>query len=99
MTGGSRASSSKTLSDLVRIFAQRSGCGDFDARRAIRDHVSRLRSAVGAPHIGGELQAFLTARGIDRPELVQDLHCDGYLEPKGRSYDSGFRMVLRDGWN
>ena len=94
-----RSSSSKPPADLIRLFAERSGCDDLDGIQAIRDHVAQLRHTVNAPQVCADLQIFLTARRIDQPELVPDLRCDGYLEPKGRSYEAGFRMVLRDRGN
>ena len=55
-----------------------------------------LRSQVGARTAMAELGLYLRARNISNPpEFLASLSCDGYIEPFGKNYDSGFRLYLR----
>jgi hypothetical protein len=90
-----RGFSERHASELIRRFVERSGDAGGDPIEAICGHVTRLRNALSVGTRDSELEAFMRARRIDRPESVADLHCDGYLEPKGTAFNDGFRMVLK----
>jgi hypothetical protein len=89
-----RSFSKPQSSRLSELFVQRCGFPADNPQDAIRALVAGLSN-------GGndrDLDSLLAIRHIDRDvAIVEDLPCDGIIEPKGRTYADGFRMRLRHG--
>ena len=82
-------------SPLVRLFARRVGVSN-SGEVAIRTAVEQLRRSYRRRgSVDQRMQFYLKKRGIRHIEIVQDLDCDGALNPLGSVYTDGFKVLLR----
>jgi hypothetical protein len=89
-----RHSSDAQSSSLAQLFAQRCGFQVLSPEDAMRKLAGRLRG----DGVNGRLDDLLPIRRIDRDvAIVEELPCDGIIEPKGCAYTDGFSMRLRRG--
>jgi hypothetical protein len=87
-------SSNPPNSSLAELFAQRCGFQVANPEDAMRQLADRLRGDGS----NAGLDDLLPIRGIDRDvAIVEQLPCDGIIEPKGCTYADGFSMRLRQG--
>ena len=63
----------------------------------MRTLVGDLRGPSKHGVLAAEVNDFFTKRRILEASVVSGLSSDGYIEPLGRSFADGFRMVLRGG--
>jgi hypothetical protein len=80
----------------VTTFLARAGTGQESCPEdvidfLIRDHFAQRKLRAGT----GRLEAFLKGRKIHGVDEEQSLDCDGYIEPIGQAYESGFRVKLK----
>lgn len=91
------SSNSGHNSRLIRLFVQRAGIegattGEQTISALIARQQRKHRSARTAEQ---RIQVFLKNRNISSVEAIQDLQCDGALEPLGPTYGAGFKVLLR----
>jgi IrrE N-terminal-like domain len=58
-------------------------------------HVRRLCAEIGSRLSDVSVERFLELRNIRERRFLPDLHCDGYIEPRGDCFAEGFRMMVR----
>jgi len=87
---------SEPLSELIRLFVERSGAtrGDPSPEQVMTQMVERT---IGRRGCGQEqaLQRFLESRNVFSLEISNDLSCDGMISPIGASFPDGFKMCLQ----
>ena len=94
----SRSFSNFPSTTLVKLFVQRSGKDGLHPAEVMGQHIEALRDRVKTTGLWLHgFDAFLQARKIDDLCIVDNLSCDGFIEPKGLDYSHGFRMVLCGG--
>jgi IrrE N-terminal-like domain len=80
-------------SELLQRFARK--LGSRSAKSAMR---SCARSLINALPCDGEpfdVQSAMRKRGIRDFSFEKELECDGYIEPLGSSFESGFRVAIK----
>lgn len=89
------ASTDMGISPLVRLFAERTPLAGGRPYAAISHHVRELQARVGGGSRVIQFEPYLAARRVGEIRMDPGLQCDGCVEPKGRSYEEGFRLVLK----
>jgi len=90
---GKPRSSSPVSSPMGELLVQRCGFDVGTPEDAIRALVSKLVATEGNHR---DPQCYFAARRIDpKVAIVDDLPCDGVIEPKGHTFTDGFMMRLR----
>ena len=89
----SRVCYNSNSSRLVRLLIERTEIASNDPFSAIEYHVEKLRQAVGNSGRVRDFEQFLKLRKV---QLVpsNNLRCDGYIQPQGRSSSEGFTMLV-----
>jgi hypothetical protein len=88
-------SSNRNRSPLVALFIERAGFGPrVTPERAISGLIERAQRPR-VPSIDQQIHYLLRDRKVVGPELVDDLDCDGSLEPLGPTFAEGFKMRLK----
>jgi len=89
--------SPSSASELVKLFLKRSGVGPDstaeDAIESLATNLRRRRRFAARPVL--RLDPFLAARNVVDFRLSRTLHCDGYLEARGSTFEDGFGMVVK----
>ena len=85
---------SSEASPLITAFLERMGPMSTSAWDAIRERVSVLQEQVSSNSLDDFLRICATFRNILTIEQ-EGLRSDGFIEPLGLSYASGFKVVLR----
>lgn len=83
------------ISLLVRLFSERTPFAGGSPYSAMSHHVRQLQAQVGSGSRVLEFEPYLAARGVGEIRMDPALPCDGCVEPIGRSYEEGFRLVLK----
>lgn len=90
------ASFSQEPSALVRQFVERAGEGSSDSPEAVIVRcVEKLRAEVGRSGPVADLMPYRQRRNVHAQEFIVNEGCDGWLRPKGATYESGFVMGVR----
>jgi IrrE N-terminal-like domain len=89
--------SKNRMSRLIRSFIERAGGPGATADDAMRGVVTTLRGRANLQAHAIELDVFLKKRRILETRVAPGLTADGYVEPLGAEFESGFRIVLRAG--
>ena len=84
-------------SELVKLFFKRSRAGPNstpeDAIESLATNLRRTRRFAARPVV--HLDPFLAARNVVDFTVSSTLHCDGYLEARGCTFEDGFGMVVK----
>jgi IrrE N-terminal-like domain len=80
-------------SELLLRFAQR--LGSRSAKSAMRSCTRSLLDALPYDGEPFDVQSAMKKRGIRDFSFEKDLSCDGYIEPLGGSFGSGFRVAIK----
>src|ERR1700722_10963484 len=80
-------------SELLLRFAQR--LGSRSAKAAMRVCARSLRDALPYDGEPFDVQSAMRKRGIRDFSFDPKLGCDGYIEPVGNSFESGFRVAIK----
>src|SRR5260370_19495249 len=95
----SLASSDGEVCALVGLFLGRSGCDEKASPEQVLTGFGEGLYREGACESAQSslLQLFLNKRHVNGIEVVRELHCDGLIEPIGKAFGDGFRMLLKRG--
>jgi hypothetical protein len=93
-----QASFDRRVSQLVRLFVERSGFGPAkNPEDVMASLIEGVRGTRGRRQRGSQIQLFFDERKIKSIEVLSDLNCDGLIEPVGQTFAEGFRMLLKKG--
>ena len=81
-------------SELTRLFARRAGSGTKRSRTVITSLASKLRRTARCGTAADLLEKLRQKRGVAEVVYLDNLRCDGFLEPRGRSFSDGFRVFI-----
>jgi IrrE N-terminal-like domain len=87
-------SSKNTPSTLIASFVRRTQSAEGRPYLAMAYYVQRLREATGSLATPPDLYSCLDLRRIVSISFDPDTSADGYIQPKGVTYQDGFRLVL-----
>src|SRR5919108_90868 len=90
----SRDSFDSPESQLVRLFVQRGSCDTASAEQLVISLVEDLRKSAQLQGFAPSLESLLRLRRISL-EYVDDLECDGLIQPLGIKYEDGFKMLVK----
>jgi hypothetical protein len=90
---GNPRSSNPVSSPVGELLVQRCGFDVGTPEDAIRALVSSLVASEG--NHWNPQRYFLPRRIDPKVAIVDDLPCDGVIEPKGHTFEEGFMMRLR----
>ena len=80
-------------SELLLRFARR--LGSRSAKSAMRACARSLLDALPSDGQPFDVQSAMRKRGVRDFSFDQKLQCDGYIEPLGASFESGFRVAIK----
>jgi hypothetical protein len=86
-----------SCSELIRLFVERVGKQECSPEFVMAGLIQDLRRSARTKGLAPLLEPYFKRRGIAAIEYVSDFHCDGAIEPLGKSFDSGFRITVRCG--
>ena len=85
------------MSLLIDLLSKRVPQANGSPYEAMRCLVASLRKETSLANPLTQFGKYLDARRVLEHAEARDLNSDGYIQPLGRSFEQGFRMVLRTG--
>jgi hypothetical protein len=89
-----RSSNNRFSSPLVALFVKRSGIDSSVPEQILYALINRA-AGPRTSTLDQRIHRLLQSRRVGRQELIDDLDCDGMLEPAGQTFQDGFVVRLK----